>query len=176
MRKSQFIKALNTALDKEVCDHNEYKVLVKALEPHVGKKITKRWQNYLPTGYRLIEGRTYALQIEAPSGNVHPLCRQVEHYDPEKFAINDAPYNRGAKERAEKLVAILNDEDLIKQYLDYYKKVAKIVKLFGELKAEKEIGGFNNPTHFSICSSIVEQNVTNDIYVSDIKSLQNMVY
>lgn len=145
--KAELITILSAELAQNLADYEEYKAIRAMLLPYVGKQLTKKIK--LVDGYTFLYGFN-GPEIQAPSGNKHFVCYSSEAFDfkIERFDECNAPYNRGAKERAEKIAGILKrPEDNLNAYVNLY-------KAYEVLKSAVEVNKINdnyiNPASYSI--------------------------
>jgi len=171
MNRTKLAKFLNADLDRNKADYKEFLTLREALKPLEGKRVTKHFQKVLPEGYTL-ESSVNGPHIKAPSGNTHFLAYngdECEEFKIEKFEERDSPYNRGAKDRIEKLEGILNSEEDFQFYMKHYAKIKKILQLCKEVKNVNSIG-YHNPTHYTITNDLLKEADLNHVDERDIKN------
>lgn len=158
MNKQTFITILTKDLQRNQEEYNEHLAIRESLKACEGKKVTSRFQNYLPEGYKYQVNYQEDILVYSPSEKKHSLCRKhdKDEFSLAKFDENNSPYCAGSIDRIDKLNAIINHEEKQEEYLEAYTLFEKIVKLI-ESTDQYDNFSYNNPSHWQILSSILDK-------------------
>lgn len=171
--KSEIRKILEQHLAKEQADHAQYKMLREILVKYHGKKLTRRIQHDLPDDYHYqvgIVGPEIIYKRNTDDQKRHFVCynAQQAEFNIEQFDMSDAPYNRGALERIEKLESILNDDNKLTMVSNAFSKLKVAYKRLNEAVALVESepnDSYHNPAFYELLRFIeVPSRLVSDVH------------
>lgn len=170
MTTKKFTQILTDRLNQETIDHNEFLTIVEIMKPFEGKRIDKNMEKKLPEGYRLTTDSNGYHIVFNERKHFLGYFSQGNQYSEENFSKCDAPYNAGAKERAEKLKYILENKEAFDRDFKHFVKIEKAIKLMAEIKKENKMHTFSyhNPATYEITNFLLSS-ITDTYLLNDLK-------